>query len=109
MGIKGALEDYRLHGGKVVRLEDGEAETVPTAGAAKFEVILDAGATVTISRVDALTAGAHRTGDTEDISTSTTTPREVRWPFYRVSVAGAGASIAFFAVTGESPRSGHFN
>jgi len=85
----------RLYNGVVYQLADGDAVTVPTAGATRMAIKLGAGATLTWSPVDTQDAAAHDTDHDTAVSVQPTVATEVAWPYHRISAAGGTVRVAF--------------
>lgn len=71
-------------------LTDGQAIVVQALGRSVLTVIAEAGATATVSRVDAIDASAHTTGSHNQFEVAATnrTATNVDWAFYRISSSG---------------------
>ena len=87
---------HRIATQAVTALADGAAVVLDARGFANLTVITGAGATATVSRVDAADADAHTTGTANSftVAATTATVTPVDWPFYRISVAGGACRVA---------------
>ena len=96
MGNRTVAAISRITSQGVTALADGGAAVVDARGFGNLTVITGAGATATVSRVDAADAAAHTTGTENSftVAPTTATVTPVDWPFYRVSVAGGACRVA---------------
>lgn len=74
----------------------GNQQTFDCNAMKNLTVIAGAGATVTVSRVDALNAVAHTTGAENQftVAPTTRTVTPVDWPFFLISTAGGSCRVA---------------
>jgi hypothetical protein len=76
-------------------LASGAAVVVDARGHSTLSIVAGAGATVTVSRVDSVSASAHTTGpNTFDVTAGTHSATDVDWPYYRISASGGSARYA---------------
>lgn len=75
---------------------DGAQICLDASGLRLVTIIAGAGATVTVSRVDAPDASAHTTGTQNSftVAADTRTATTIDWPFYLISVAGGPCRVA---------------
>lgn len=93
IGLRDATEQLLKQG--VVSLAAGEAVVVDARGMTNMTLRAATGCTITYSEVDSHTATAHgQNSKTVDGSAAAARiVQTVEWPFYRVSAAGAAATV----------------